>query len=177
MNRILAPFLAFAGLGFLASLVAHLMALAGVSPPGGAAVMGLHIGVFAVWIPAVIVSIRSNLGQRNRLSWKQLLSGCPPWMFYALMALFVYAFVNFFVAIEHAPAAKSSTRALTSSTLRAFSGHWMLFYGAAFAIMLSAYRKPALLKAAHCPSGHEVARADRFCPSCGAAIPRPGSES
>jgi len=49
MNISLYPFIIIAAIGFVLSLVTHLMALAGKVPPGGGLVWGLHIGIFAVW--------------------------------------------------------------------------------------------------------------------------------
>jgi hypothetical protein len=37
------------------------------------------------------------------------------------------------------------------STIRGFSGHWMLFYGAAFAVMYSRIHAPQLYQARKCP--------------------------
>jgi len=172
MIAILVPFMVLAGLGFLASLVAHLLALAGVLPPGGISVFGLHIGVFVVWLPAVLVSIRLNQGQRTRASWKHILAGCPTWMRYTAMGLFGYAFLNFFIAFGQTTAGQASGSDLSPATIRGFSGHWMLFYGLAFSILFSAYhRKPWLLSVAKCPGGHKVAHTDGFCPTCGTALP------
>jgi hypothetical protein len=53
---------------------------------------------------------------------------------------------------------------------RGFSGHWMAFYGAAFAVLYSAIHKPSLLEARKCPAGHDVSHQDLFCPKCGQAL-------
>ena len=50
------PFMFIAGVGFLLSLTAHLLALFGKSIPGGGLVWTLHAGIFVVWIPAVLLS-------------------------------------------------------------------------------------------------------------------------
>ncbi len=100
-----------------------------------------------------------------------MLAGCPTWMRYAAIGLFAYAFINFFVAFSGAASNRISGGELTPATIRGFSGHWMLFYGLAFAILFSAYRMPWLLSPAKCPRGHKVAHSDSFCPTCGSAIP------
>jgi hypothetical protein len=174
MIALLIPLMALAGIGFFLSLAAHLLALSGHLPPGGEAVFALHFGVFVVWFPAVFVCIRLRRGQRSCFSWWQILSGCPTWMRYAAMGLFGYAMLNFFLAVGNQP--HTHTNELSPEVLRAFSGHWLLFYAMAFCIFFSAFRKPWLLTTAKCPSGHKIDHSDGFCPTCGVALPsRPES--
>ena len=74
-----------------------------------------------------------RVSRRQPLDWGALRPYFPrvlPWL---LGALFVYVFVNFFIASSHLPrsrngAAAPMTPERTQWTLRAFSGHWMLFY-------------------------------------------------
>jgi hypothetical protein len=173
VRLILPPFLALAALGFLASLAAHLLALAGSLPPGGMSVFGLHVGIFVLWIPVVLLVLRVNWVQPSRGAWRNMLSGCPTWMRYVTAGLFVYAIVNFFVAFTGVDAQRSGDDALSPAVLRGFSGHWMLFYAIAFAVLYSVYRKPELLRRTRCANGHSVAADDRFCATCGVAIPDP----
>ena len=58
MRLILPPFLSLAALGFFASLATHLLALAGGLPPGGKSVFGLHVGIFVLWVPVVLLVLR-----------------------------------------------------------------------------------------------------------------------
>ena len=152
VRLILPPFLSLAALGFLASLATHLLALAGSLPPGGNAVFGLHLGIFVLWIPGVLLGLRVNWVQRSRGAWRNVLAGCPTWMRYVTAGLFVYAIVNFFLAFAEVDARPGDDDALSSAVLRGFSGHWMLFYGVAFAVLYSVYRKPELLRCDPRPS-------------------------
>jgi len=177
MIALILPFMALAGLGFLLSLAIHVIALVGRVPPGGEAVMAMHFGVFVVWLPAMLVSMRLNQGQPRRgwrgwNTWRNMLAGCPTWMKYGAYGLFAYAFLNFFLAFGGKTENPSGGIA-DPLTLRGFSGHWMLFYGLAFAILFSAFREPWRLKRIKCPAGHEVSHADKFCASCGAGLPDP----
>ena len=156
-----------AAIGFLLSLAAHIAAIVGLPIPGGKFVWARHIGIFVVWFPAVLIANRINRGRPQSEIWKNVLSGCPTWMRYAGYALFAYALANFiwFYAVTH-----SGTRPegdAPFSEVRLFSGHWMVFYGAGFSILLSAYRNPRLLKKQKCVKGHEVSSTDDFCPKCG----------
>ena len=56
MNVLLLPLAGLAAIGLLASAVIHVMTLIGMEPPSAA--MGLHIGIFVVWLPTVVVSQR-----------------------------------------------------------------------------------------------------------------------
>ena len=61
-----------------------------------------------------------------------------------MRAITAYAMLNFlyFIAI----ASKSSGSAgVDGSAIRGFSGHWLVFYGAAFATLYSATRRADLL--------------------------------
>jgi hypothetical protein len=99
---------------------------------------------------------------------KNVLSGVPKWMCYAVYALFAYAIANF--ALVFTTSGPQPEGDAPPSVIRGFSGHWMVFYGAAFATLLSAYLKPALLKKQKCSKGHDVSSTDVFCPKCGSEI-------
>lgn len=164
---LLLPFLVLAGLGFAISLVVHLLAVADVLPPGGKAVMVMHVGIFVVMFPAVLVTTKLNQAHRSRIGWKQILSGCPTWMRYGAYVLFAYTVLNFLLMMGKQP----TDDVMSPAVVRLFSGHWMCFYGAAFCTLYSVYRQPWMLSAVQCPNGHEVMHTDSFCPTCGRSIP------
>ena len=71
---ILYPFVVLSALGLILSLAAHIGALLGLNVPGPA--MLLHVGIFIVWIPAVITSNFSLTKKYNRKDfWKVVLRG------------------------------------------------------------------------------------------------------
>jgi hypothetical protein len=167
MAVLLLPFMALAAAGLLLSIGVHVASLFGLHVPGGALVLSLHIGIIVVWIPAVLVAKRANRGRPQRDYWRTVLSGCPAWMHYAGYALAAYALANFlwFIATNQSQDHLKNVNA--ASVIRAFSGHWLVFYGAAFAIFYSAYRNPRLLLRQRCPDGHDISASDVFCPTCG----------
>lgn len=178
MRPLIVFFMALAGLGFLVSLIAHLMALAGRLPPGGDAIMFMHGGVFVVWLPAVLAALRLSgpsepgSNRRHRTDWNRTFAGNPAWMRYATHAVMLYAVLNFLLAMRGAPTHRGAN-GITPQILRGFSGHWMVFYWTGFAILYSAFREPWRLRARRCPSGHSVRDTDRHCPTCGAAVSVP----
>lgn len=166
MSTLLLPFLVLSAIGFVLSAAAHVLALTGIVPLDGRIVMLLHIGIFVVWIPTVLVVNRATKGANRKDFWKIALSGCPSWMRYAVYGLFCYAALNFLIFISstmHGPRSKE----ITAETIRGFSGHWMIFYAAAFATLYSAIWRPQMLRDRKCPNGHTVAVSDGYCPTCG----------
>src|ERR1051325_9293223 len=94
---ILLPFLALALVGLILSVAAHIAAIAGAPIPFGKGVFALHVGIFVVWLPTVLVSIRRTRGAHRRHNWKVALVGCPKWMRTALKILIGYAILNFVI--------------------------------------------------------------------------------
>jgi len=171
MRTITFPFMLLAAAGFILSLYAHVMFLLDQSSPWGESVWFLHAGVFVVWVPAVLVARRLVRNTAQKDFWKVAMIGCPSWMRDAFGALFVYAILNFlyfaFVSSKHSAGTGTQT-----SAIRGFSGHWLIFYAAAFAILYSARHRPDLLDGAKCPNGHDVDPLAKYCGACGAEIRR-----
>jgi hypothetical protein len=138
--------------GLVLSVVAHIASLAGIAlPHGGLIFWALHIGIFAVWLPTVLVATRIT-GDINRKDfWKVVLSGCPTWMRQTLYVLFAYAILNFIWSIFTSNGSSQPQGDPSPSVFRGFSGHWMVFYGAAFATLYSVFQSPDLLRQWKCP--------------------------
>lgn len=157
--RQLLAVLALAGLAL--ALVVHVSALLGVNSADRYPwVWGLHVGIFLVFFPAVITS-KADLRRGERPSFRELREGVPDWLVVVGAVFMLYAFANFFLAsagIESGqPVARAGKfvlenhgklvreltagefEALNASSLRLFSGHWMVFYFMSF-VMLK-YRK------------------------------------
>jgi hypothetical protein len=170
MSSLLLPFMVLAATGFVLSVAAHIFGLLGKMPPGGSLVMGLHAGIFVVWLPTVLVANRVARGINRKDFWKVVLAGSPPWMRYALYGLFAYAVCNFVLFILTAGGNNHASKAVTPETIRGFSGHWMVFYGAAFATLYSILRAPQLLRERQCVNGYAVSSTNAYCPTCGNAL-------
>ena len=95
MTALLLPFIVLSATGLLLSIATHVASLLGLTVPGGGLVWSLHIGIFVVWLPAVLVAYRINRGRPQSELWKNVLSGVPKWMRYAVYVLFAYAIANF----------------------------------------------------------------------------------
>lgn len=123
--------------GFVASLVAHGAGFFGVARPLGLDPWPLHYGVFVVAVPVLLVMWRLRQYFPPEQVGQAAMRGCPPWMKTTLRVLIGYAFLSFaaFLLFE------SGTRGMAGE-LRGFSGHWLLAYFSAFAILYSASKAP-----------------------------------
>jgi hypothetical protein len=166
---LLYPFVVLSALGLILSLAAHVGALLGLNVPSSA--MLLHVGIFVVWIPAVITSNFSLTKRYNRKDfWKVVLRGAPKWMQYMTYGFLYYAMINFAIFIFTASSDTSTAGGVSPVVVRGFSGHWMAFYSAALSILYSAIqiKKKGLVR--KCPNGHEVPIEATFCEECGQLI-------
>ncbi|HOU13506.1 MAG TPA: hypothetical protein PKZ84_10350 [Anaerolineae bacterium] len=164
---VLFVFAGLAGTGFILSLISHGAALLGLNGPLGDSTWLLHIGIFVVWTPAMLVSQITTAGVQPKDRWKAALRNCPPWMKYMVYGFFGYALVNFLLFALAAPEA-SSEGAMPPAVVRGFSGHWMLFYLLAFAVLYSAAQSHGQPR--RCPNGHIVGPVAEFCERCGQRI-------
>ena len=130
------PLAVFGVAGFVLSLAVHGLTYVGVAAQEfSGAVWALHVGVFPLFFPFVWQLRRWQQGRR--LLWRQLLRFMPRWALVAAPVLFVYAGLNFLLAMSHLPertenaigGSTMGTREERLYTARAFSGHWLVFYG------------------------------------------------
>ena len=82
---LLLPLMVYAACGLVLSLAAHLSALVGLQPGGTALFVGLHVGIFPLWIPVVFIAMKLTGGMRPTMTskadyWNAMFSGCPAWM-------------------------------------------------------------------------------------------------
>jgi len=158
-------FAALSGLGLVISIWVHVGALAGRSFPSFLWV--LHVGIFVVWFPAVIIAQRI-VGNANRKDfWKVVLKGSPDWMRYMVYALLAYPTI-FWIASFLRP--HHGSGAGRGSDWVGFSAIWMAFYSAALAILYSAAHLQA--EGFRCINGHPVSSAASYCERCGQPIMR-----
>lgn len=150
--------------GLIVSLWVHVEAVAGRHVASSAAFILLHMGIFAVWIPAVIVAQR-RVGSVNRRNfWEVVLKGSPEWMRYMVYAFLAYAVVNLMLFILTGQIGNRGEDN-PASTWRGFSGHWMAFYSCALAIFYAADRAQAA--GPRCVNGHQLLRHANYCTRCG----------
>ena len=169
MKPILIFFAALSAVGLALSIVSHAAALLGIRGPLGDFTPVLHVGIFVVWIPTVLVANRFTRNASRKDFWKVALRGCPSWMKYMTYAFFGYALLNFLIFIMVLPKA-GGTGPMPPQVVRGFSGHWMAFYSAALAVLYSAVNLWDEDLERHCPNGHAVQPLAKFCDQCGQPI-------
>ena len=173
MRFVLTPFMYLAGLGLVLSVIVHISALFGRSSPLGEISWGLHIGIFVVWIPAVVVANKLVDDFKQKDYWKAVLRGCPKWMRNLTWFFFYYAILNFalFLILNvFGGNANDNENDTPSGVFRGFSGHWMAFYCTAMAILYSAIRVKEHDDARRCLNGHPVSPSAKFCEECGSKV-------
>jgi len=171
MRPILNFFAVLAGIGLVISLVSHLYALFNLPGPLGEASWILHVGIFVVWIPAVLAgqSMAKNVPSKD--FWKAALRVCPPWMKYLTYGFFGYAGINFVIFMFNAPSGQAATDpGMPPSVVRGFSGHWMAFYSAALAILYSRSHNLSVSHPERCQNGHQISPFAKFCETCGSPV-------
>jgi len=131
------PFIVLSAVGLGLSLWVHLGAVAGRRVAPEAFFWMLHVCIFVVWIPAVLVYIKRVGNTRRKEYWKLVLRGWPEWMRYMVSGFFGYAVLNFAIFFFQTPQGGSGANP-PAVVWRGFSGHWMAFYSAALAILYSA---------------------------------------
>jgi hypothetical protein len=164
VKPLLWPFIALSAIGLVVSLWAHLGTLMGRRVAPEAFFWILHVGIFIVWFPAVVVAQR-RIGGANRTDyWKVVLRGSPDWMRYMVYGFFAYAIINFVLFMANAPSGASGANP-PANVWRGFSGHWMAFYSAALAIIYSAATANSTIR--RCINGHPLPATANFCARCG----------
>jgi hypothetical protein len=154
--------------GFVASLVVHILALAGLPSPFGSATWGLHVGIFVVWIPTVLVAQRMATNVRQAELWKAVLRGCPAWVQSGMYVVGGYAVLNF-VLFWLQTTAYPKNKVPELIELRGFSGHWLVFYYVGAAALYSAIRLGNSGQR-RCSHGHDVSPFANYCETCGAQL-------
>lgn len=166
------PFFYLACTGLTLSIIVHITSLLNIPSPLGDMTWILHIGIFIVWIPTMFYSFRLTRDFKQKDFWKAALRGCPDWMKKGIFLLFVYAFLNFIVFMFLDVRGQSSTgeNANSPNVFRGVSGHWMIFYATAAAVLYSSARTKKHDSTRRCPNGHPVSPSADFCEKCGKTI-------
>lgn len=134
--------MAIAAVGLGLSLWVNFYALGGRKVAPDALFFGLHLGIFAVFFPAVLISGYRN-GSYQKPGWKRTLKGLPLWIRLGVGLFSGYATISFFVFIFPTSSRTSVSGGGTPPVIwQTFSGHWMAFYSWALAILYSTIHTP-----------------------------------
>jgi hypothetical protein len=120
----------------------------------------LFIGIFVVWVPAVILMNRLTQDFKQKDLWKAALRGCPPWMRSALWAVIGCVFAIFFLPVlfKRSPGDSPQTFVLFPIT----------FYAISFCVMYSLVNVEKHDSSRRCLNGHAISPLAKFCEECGA---------
>jgi hypothetical protein len=161
----LPPLVFLAAVGFLLSVWVHVGALLGKIVAPSSFFWGLHVGIFVVFFPAVLVAKQIGMTSNRKDAWKIVLRFAPPWMLYVFYVLFPYAFFNFFRRFFTTAVSTHGHGDPSATEWRLFSGHWMLLYFCSLAILYSGFRSRTAT--GFCNNGHRFSSQYSKCPQCG----------
>jgi hypothetical protein len=150
------PLIAVSALGWVAGLMVSLLALAGVEMPQWAAGT-IFVGVFPVWLCAVLLMNRLSANVPNNELWKAAFRGCPRWLRHAIWASWGYTFLMFVLGAT----------GRFEDTAAGFVG---VLYASALGIFVTTAGTGP--EPTECANGHPIGPFDKFCRECGAAIQR-----
>jgi hypothetical protein len=145
---ILKRFMVLGAVGYVTSLVVHIIALTKLTPVNQFLVIGLIAGVFATTIPTVIMANavilrRGLLGYGRKVARQRreaLFGNIPPWLRWLLNLTGIYTAFNFIltvVLIETSSAPDHNLHPQNFLAIRMLTGHAMAFYASTFAMLYS----------------------------------------
>ena len=117
-------------------------------------------GLFAVWLPTVILSNRLTQDFKNKDFWKAALRGCPAWMRSALWVVIGCVFAVFFLPVL--------SRRSPGDAPQTFVLFPILFYAVSFCVMYSLINVEKHDSVRRCLNGHAISPLAKFCEECGA---------
>jgi hypothetical protein len=161
-------FIGLSAVGFMLSLWVHFGAVAGRRVAPAPLFWILHLGIFVVWFPAVMAGQRQAGNLKRKDFWKVVLKGSPNWVRYLVYGFLGYAVLNFMYFFFQPPTGNDDGANPPALVWRGFSGHWMVFYLAALAILYSAARQHS--QSFRCVNGHAVQASAAFCDRCGQPV-------
>lgn len=135
---------AYGLLGLFIAIVVHVSTFTSFSmSPDNPLFWILHIGIFPLFF-AMVFGLRKWSETRSgvfgfksrQLRWRELVVFLPPWSVKLGAILFAYAMINFLLSVSHLPsgahvsggAAQPMDAEQARYLVRAFSGHWLIFY-------------------------------------------------
>ena len=163
-----------AACGLALSIAAHCIALAGVPTSRRRRLGTCTSGSSSSGSPTVLTSLRMDFAMptgetSGRLFLLAALPGCVAPVTFFSATLFSTSFCSSRpLPVEPK---QQQTGDAPPSVVRGFSGHWMIFYGVAFAVLYSRIHAPGLVSPAEVSTRDILfRRLLAFCPECGYAF-------
>jgi hypothetical protein len=173
MTALIYTFLLLASAGLMAMLSIHVAALAGSTALFSHFGRLIFLGIFVVFLPAIVVMNRLTREFKQKDFWRAALRGCPVWMQRALYFIFGYAFLGAFVL----PRLYGGATNTVLNSARKMSAIGLTFYYIATCVLYSAVHAGKFDESRRCANGHHVAPLAKYCDECGAPVVSEGSHS
>jgi len=161
----LLPFIALSAAGFIVSTWIQIEALLGRLVPLPGYFMLLHVGIFVVWFPALMVTQKRLGTLSGKDFWKVATKGAPRWMQYLIYVMGAYAVVVFLLFTFFVPQGTPGGGPIWGGDWGGFSAVWMHFYGTAFVLLYAAAQENPVRT--QCVNGHPLPPNAVICSQCG----------
>lgn len=116
-------------IGSVTSICLNIWLRLGNTMPSG--FMALHIGIFIVWLPAVM-RVKRNQPENEKMTFKTLFRFTPWWMRIIAIASWLYATASFVIS---SGLLEGEMRKSDFDTSHIFSSGWIFFYTIAAAVL------------------------------------------
>lgn len=169
LTPVLPVFASLAIVGFVLSIWINVGVLTSRwTPP--AYFWALHLGIFVIFLPAILVA-QKRVGSTHRKDfWKVVLKGAPQWMRHFFYALLAYGAVIDIPSWIQLAQPSGSPQSGGFGDWARFSAIWMVFYWASFAILYAAMKQEQLVP--RCVNGHSMPPGVNSCGKCGQPVIR-----
>ncbi|MFI5059780.1 MAG: hypothetical protein ACHQLQ_16565 [Candidatus Acidiferrales bacterium] len=154
------PVMILSAVGVLLCLSFYIIGVTGIYPLPARETPILFGGLFAVWIPTVILSNRLTQDFKQKDFWKAALRGCPAWMRSGLWAVIGCVFAVFFLPVL--------SRRSPGDSPQTFVLFPIMFYAVSFCVMYSLINVEKHDSVRRCLNGHAISPLAKFCDECGA---------
>ncbi len=158
------PVMLLSGLGVLLCLSFYILGITGIYPLPAKQMPIPFGGLFAVWLPTVILMNRLTKDFKQKDLWKAALRGCPVWMRTTLWVALGGVFAVFLLSLL--------SKGSPGDTPKVFVLFPIVFYAISFCVMYSLINVEKYDSSRRCLNGHAISPLAKFCEECGApAVP------
>lgn len=130
-------------IGFVLSLLIHVIAIFDWYPVSNTIIMVLTAGILLVWLQSSKNLKLLHKAYPDNHPWKTVFTLCPEWTKYILYIFIIYAILNFGLMMSFGTGDNYLDFTVSQSKLSGLSGFWMAFYviGLVFGYALNIHLK------------------------------------
>jgi len=118
----------FAAVGFICSIIVHVLAALNLYTVSNTVIMILSAGILIVWLQSSknLKTIYKSIPEKH--PWKSIFSYCPDWAKYLFYFFLLYAVINFGLTMSFGKGDDFLNFEVSQVKIRGISGFWIAFY-------------------------------------------------